>query len=319
MLSIFGEGEGAGVDEERVAIALLADDGGEDGERDLLLRARADGRLKQIAKHVDATAQLGDAAQMGRVKRGGRGTDADDRTGQAGCAQALGGAYHGGAFGFGGVSVLGEAATGIGMTAVCADAAEFGAGPGVQGRGEGEERGIFGCEAAAVFAAIDLDQHGKTHAELGAGGGESGAGGGVIAREHEVCARAEEGGGAGEFAGLDGDGVEEVVMAVCKKILGLVQRGDSESGERLAGGGERGDLGAFGGFQMWPQRHAECGRAGGQPVEVGREDAAIQEKNRGGQRGERGRHVPQEAGGRTGAQRESWLARGWVWADIGRR
>jgi hypothetical protein len=69
----------------------VADDAGQDRQRNIVDRADADAGHHQIKEHVDTGTQFGDARQIaGGVGRRG-GADADQRTGKPGCAQDLGG------------------------------------------------------------------------------------------------------------------------------------------------------------------------------------------------------------------------------------
>ena len=60
---ILAQRQRAGVDHQLAAPGMVADDGGEHAERDVVASAAADAGLEQVEEHVHARAHLGDALQ----------------------------------------------------------------------------------------------------------------------------------------------------------------------------------------------------------------------------------------------------------------
>ena len=125
--------------------------------RDVVARVGADTGLEQIAEHIDAGPQLGDAGERARVQHGGRAADRDDRAGMPGGAQALGRAHRAGALRLGNARHVGVVAAGIAVPGMGHHARQTRPQPG----GEFQQRRVVGCETAAVLAGVDLDQRAR--------------------------------------------------------------------------------------------------------------------------------------------------------------
>jgi hypothetical protein len=112
-----------------------------------------------------------------------------------------------------------------------------------------------------MIAAINLDQHRKTHPKFRARRRESCAHGEMVTRQRQPRARAYQRRRTRIFSWLDGDGVKQIAMPARVKIFRLVERRYGKTGERPAIFGERGDFTAFGGLDAAAARPRAPSRA----------------------------------------------------------
>ncbi len=126
---------------------------------------------------------------------------------------------------------------------------------------DGEQLLARRIHAAAMLAAIDLDQHAVADAGGARMRGDGCRGLGVIGYDLEIDAVAAQRCGAVELRRNDPDGVEDVAEAGGGEILDLSQRRDGDAA-RLTRRGKPRHLGAFRGLHVRAQRDAAMPRDG---------------------------------------------------------
>ena len=207
---------------------VAVSDGGEHGQRAVVEGALPERGMKGGRKD-SCRAELVHAFEVVNLRDGGRRADADDGDFQTFSAQHGGEVAHQVALVPRQVEQFRVRARVVRMARVGEDAGKAKARRIKYETGNRSRLGELRLDAAAVVAAINFEEHVEGHAAAPRRFAERAGNRSVVRDERETLARARHFDGGSELAGLDGDGVGDVVEALRGKVAGFGECRDGDA------------------------------------------------------------------------------------------